>query len=134
MFTAQPNILDVFEEQIALPGSALSDALGLLSQLASGRGACMCLEHPDHGITVIADAAWHHDGATTVLNRHKHAVFSLQGHEGFDTISVLVGLADATELQAMKDDCAIAAAAIGLVASVSAANASLQAPTYQFAA
>jgi hypothetical protein len=123
MFSAQPNILDVFESQITLPGSAISDALNHLSQLASGRGTCMCLEHPDHGITVIADAAWHHDGAATVQNRHKHSVFSLRGHEGFDTISVLVGVADADELGALQSDCAIAAAALGLVASVGAATA-----------
>jgi hypothetical protein len=123
MFTKQPSILDVFESQIALSGSPLFDALNQLSQLASGRGACMCLEHPDHGITVIADSAWHHDGDATFQNRRKHSVFSLRDHEGFDTISVLVGVADAGELDAMKTDCAIAAAALGLVASVSVANA-----------
>ncbi|GHC66757.1 hypothetical protein [Neogemmobacter tilapiae] len=123
MFDAMPNILDMIEDQMLSDGSPLNDALGHLSQLAAGRGACMCLEHPDLGVTVIADDAWHLDGAATYQKRQKHTVFSLQGHAGFDTISVLVGVADEDELQSMLGDCAIAAAAVDLVASVGAARA-----------
>ncbi len=123
MFDAHPTIVDMIEDQMLTEGSALTDALGLLSQLASGRGACMCLEHADLGVTVIADEAWHLDGASTLRKRQKHTVFSLRGHEGFDTISVLVGAADEDELSQMMGDCAIAAAAVDLVASVSIAKA-----------
>lgn len=123
MFDAAPNILDLIEDQMLSEGSALCDALGQLSQLAAGRGACMCLEHADLGVTVIADDAWHLDGAATYARRQKHTVFSLQGHAGFDTISVLVGVTEEDELKSMLDDCAIAAAAVDLVASVSAARA-----------
>jgi hypothetical protein len=127
MFKAPTTIQDVFQDQLLMPGSALLDALGQLSQLASGRGTCMFMEHPDHGITVIADADWHHDGIETRANRHNQSVFSIRDHEGFDTISVLVGVSDREELDAMKGDCAIAIAAIDLMASVSAARAMIAA-------
>lgn len=126
MFDIRPtDVLDVIENQMLAHGSVLSDALEHLSALANGRGACMCLEHSDIGVTVIADTAWHMDEAATLSKRHKHSVFSLRGHEGFDTISVLVGAAHDDELDQMRDDCAIAAAAIDLVASVSIARAML---------
>jgi hypothetical protein len=134
MFDAHPSILDVLENQMMTDGSALIDALGQLSQLASGRGACMCLEHPRHGVTVIADDAWNQDGETTLRQRQKHSVFSLQGFEGFDTISVLVGAANADELDLMTGDCAIAAAALDLVATVSIAKALMNAPVALIAA
>ena len=123
MFDIQPSPRQAFEDRMLAEGSPLYDAMGLLSQLASGRGACMCLEHPDHGITVIADDAWTHDSTDTMHRRDRHSVFSLKGHEGFDTISVLVGAATEDELDLMMGDCAIAAAALDLVASVSIAKA-----------
>jgi hypothetical protein len=119
MLTGPSHYLDAIERQVLAADGPLLDALGQLSQLSAGRGACMCLEHRDLGITVIADAAWHHDGTTALQRRRHHSVFSLRHHAGFDTISVLVGAANEGELDMMMADCAIAAAAVDLVASVS---------------
>ncbi len=122
VLTAQTSIIETFEDLISAPGTPLSDAMGHLSELAGGRGTCVCFEHPDHGITVIADAHWNHSGLSTMRHRRQHAVFSLKGHAGFDTISVLVGDTKGQDRPAMQADCAIAAAAIGLVTAVSATN------------
>lgn len=125
MYDARPSDLVLFEDRVLMDDSPLIDALGNLSRLTSGRGACMCLEHPQLGIAVIADESWTIGEAETLNARDKHTVISVRDHEGFDKVSILVGASNAQDNGLMMLDCAIAAAALDLVACVVIAKAML---------
>jgi hypothetical protein len=125
MFDARPSDIVLFEDRVVVDDSALVSALGNLSKVASGRGACMCLEHAMLGVAVIADESWTISEADTLRHRDRHTVISVRDHEGFDKVSVLVGSATESERGMMMLDCAIAAAALELVACVAIAKAML---------
>lgn len=123
MRDVQPNVLDALEAMMSVDGNPLADALVQLSELAGGRGTCMCLEHADLGVTVIADPSWQMDREDTLRRRDHLSVVSLVGHEGFDKIAVLVGAPEDNVMAELKRDCGIVAAAIDVVASVAAVSA-----------
>ena len=114
----QQSVFDTIEGSIALQDNPLSRALGDLSELMSGRGSWLYLNHVEFGEAVISDGDWELDVEETLRDRDDLAVVDLRKDgPGFSRIAILTPRRDANEATT-PTDCDVAMAALNAVEAI----------------